>query len=202
MLFRSWNIQSAFWRAIESKMPDHYWQGYTLVGQIIQGINARGNELWQVGNSIGNKFKDGVMAVQGYWHAGNNAISGFINGVESRNVYSVGWWVAEKFLRGLKDRAQQHSPWKTTIESGRFAAQGLAKGVEQSQSQVVNAATSLVDEVVDILSMDGITMSPSLDVSSNLAPDMYNSNTDTYNSPVQRGQNAAKIGRASCRERV
>ena len=184
-----WNIQSAFWRAIESKMPDHYWQGYTLVGQIIQGINARGNELWQVGNQVGNKFKDGVMAVQGYWHAGNNAISGFINGVESRNVYSVGWWVAEKFLRGLKDRAQQHSPWKTTIESGRFATQGLAKGVEQSQSQVVNAATSLVDEVVDILSMDGITMSPSLDVSSNLAPDMYNSNTGTYNNPVQRGRN-------------
>lgn len=184
-----WNLQSVFWRAIESKMPDHYWQGHALVGQIIQGLKSRGDELWQAGDSVGNKFKEGVMAVQGYWHAGNNAISGFINGVESRNVYSVGWWVAEKFLRGLKDRAQQHSPWKTTIESGRFAAQGLAKGVQQSQSQVVNAATSLVDEVVDILSMDGVTMSPSLDVSSNLAPDVYSSDTTNYGAPAQRGRN-------------
>lgn len=191
-----WSIQSAFWRAVESKMSDHYWQGHALAGQIVQGIQSRADELWQVGNSIGNKFKEGVTAVQGYWQAGNNAISGFINGVESRSVYSVGWWVAEKFLRGLKDRAQQHSPWKTTIESGRFAAQGLAKGVQQSQSQVVSAATSLVDQVVDILSMDDITMSPSLDVSSNLAPDVYNSDTGVYGTP-QQGRKSVVINQTN-----
>lgn len=191
-----WGIQSAFWQSIQSKFPDHYWQGVALVGELINGFKSRTGEIWGVGNDIGNKFKEGVTAVGGYWQAGNNAISGFINGVESRNVYSVGWWVAEKFLRGLKDRAQQHSPWKTTIESGRFAAQGLAKGVQQSQSQVVNAATSLVDQVVDILSMDDITMSPSLDVSSNLAPDMYNDNTGVYGNP-QQGRKSVVINQTN-----
>ena len=191
-----WGIQSALWQSIQSKFPDHYWQGVALVGELINGFKSRTGEVWGVGNNIGNKFKEGVTAVDGYWQAGNNAISGFINGVESRNVYSVGWWVAEKFLRGLKDRAQQHSPWKTTIESGRFAAQGLAKGVQQSQSQVVNAATSLVDQVVDILSMDDITMSPSLDVSSNLAPDMYNDNTGVYGNP-QQGRKSVVINQTN-----
>lgn len=184
-----WGIQSAFWQSIQSKFPDHYWQGVALVGELINGFKSRTGEIWGVGNDIGNKFKEGVMAVGGYWQAGNNAISGFINGVESRNVYSVGWWVAEKFLRGLKDRAQQHSPWKTTFQSGQFAAQGLARGVEKSQSEVVGAATSLVDEVVDILSMNDITMSPTLDVAGGLAPSMLSSDTGVYGTPLQGGKN-------------
>ena len=64
-------------------------------------------------------------------------------------MYSVGWQIASSFLQGLKDKGKQASPWKTTMESGRFAAQGLAEGINQEASNVVKAADALAGSVID-----------------------------------------------------
>ena len=46
-----------------------------------------------------------------------------------------------------------------------------------------------MDEVVDILSMNDITMSPTLDVAGGLAPSMLSSDTGVYGTPLQGGKN-------------
>ena len=132
------DLQGALWNAIEKKMSDEYYQGRALA----------------------NKIKEGVQSVS-LVSAGQNAVQGFINGANSKNVYSTGRQIADRFLKGLKDRGREGSPWKTTFESGAWAGLGLAEGIASSEALVVGEAYSLADQVIDALSMDDISVSPS-----------------------------------------
>lgn len=131
-------LQGALWNAIEKKMPDEYYQGRALA----------------------NKIKEGVQSVS-LVSAGQNAVQGFINGANSKNVYSTGRQIADRFLKGLKDRGREGSPWATTFESGAWAGLGLAEGIASSEALVVGEAYSLADQVIDALSMDDVSVSPS-----------------------------------------
>lgn len=132
------DLQGALWNAIEKKMSDEYYQGRALA----------------------NKIKEGVKSVS-LTSAGQNAVQGFINGANSKNVYSTGWQIADRFLKGLKDRGKEGSPWQTTFESGTWAGLGLAEGIASSEALVVGEAYSLADQVIDALSMDDVSVSPS-----------------------------------------
>lgn len=132
------DLQGALWNAIEKKMSDEYYQGRALA----------------------NKIKEGVQSVS-LVLAGQNAVQGFINGANSKNVYSTGWQIADRFLKGLKDRGKEGSPWATTFESGAWAGLGLAEGIASSEALVVGEAYSLADQVIDALSMDDVSVSPS-----------------------------------------
>lgn len=135
------DVQGAIWSAIEPKLQDEYYQGQALA----------------------NKLKEGFESVS-FSNSGVNAVNGFINGANGDNsmraIYRAGYNIADRFLAGLKDRAGEHSPWKTTQQSGIFAGAGLAEGIAKSTSLVVSQAESLVDEVTDVMSMDDITVSP------------------------------------------
>ena len=132
------DLQGALWNAIEKKMSDEYYQGRALA----------------------NKIKEGVQSVS-LVSAGQNAVQGFINGANSKNVYSTGWQIADRFLKGLKDRGREGSPWATTFESGAWAGLGLAEGIASSEALVVGEAYSLADQVIDALSMGDVSVSPS-----------------------------------------
>ena len=146
-------MQTSLWWAIQNKMQDEYHQGQTM----------------------GNRFRQGLYDVD-YGNAGWWAVKGFENGAWSLygSVYNTGWWIANRFLQGLRDRGQQGSPWKTTMESGAWAVEGLIDGIKQEENALVGEATSLADQVVDALSMDNLIMSPTLDANVNgrLAPAM------------------------------
>jgi hypothetical protein len=62
------------------------------------------------------------------------------------------------------------------MESGAWAVEGLIEGMKESESELVGEANSLADQVVDALTMDNLSMNPSLDVgygySGSLAPSM------------------------------
>lgn len=187
-------IQGSLWSAIESKMPDEYNQGawmatqfgnglksvdFSSVGAAIQssvwwGIQNRMNDEYYQGRSMGERFRQGLYDID-YGNAGWWAVQGFINGAWGRagsgdGVYHTGWWIANNFLQGLKDRGRQGSPWKTTIESGDWAVQGLIEGIQKQEGALVSEATSLADEVVEALTMDDLSMSPTLEA--NVAPSM------------------------------
>ena len=137
-------IQTQFWWAIQNRMNDEYYQG----------------------RSMGETFRQGLYDVD-YGNAGWWAVQGFINGAWGRagnsdGVYNTGWWIADRFLRGLKDRGEQGSPWKTTMESGEWAVEGLIEGIKSSENSLVMEAESLADKLVDTLTMDDISISPTL----------------------------------------
>lgn len=148
-------VQAAIWAGIQSNMQNWYNQGRIL----------------------GERFRQGFYDVS-YSSAGSWAVQGFINGALSRangtnGIYNTGWWVANRFLQGLKDRGEQGSPWKTTFESGQFAMEGLIEGLRSSESTLVGEASSIADQVVEALTMDSLTMSPSLNAGINsVAPNM------------------------------
>lgn len=135
------DLQGALWNSIESKLQDEYYQGQAL----------------------GNKLKSGFETVS-FSNSGSNAVRGFISGATGNrqweDLYRAGWNIADKFLQGLKARAGEHSPWATTKQSGIYAGEGLAEGIAKTASLVVNEAQSLVDEVTDVMSMDGVAINP------------------------------------------
>lgn len=140
------NLQGELWGGIEAKMDDEYHQGAALAGKILEGLKSKLGEFESVGK---------------------NAIQGFINGANSGNPYNAGAQIADKFLQGLKDRGKQGSPWKTTIQSGAWAVEGLINGLKKEQGALVNEAHSLADEVIEALDLSDVSLSPSLDADIN-----------------------------------
>ena len=190
------SLQSALWWSIDNKKMDEFYQGEDLakkfgeglrsvnfdaVGQAMQsslwwGIqNRMEDEYWQ-GRAMGERFRQGLYEVD-YGNAGWWAVQGFINGAWGRagsgdGVYHTGWWIANNFLQGLKDRGGQGSPWKTTMESGAWAIEGLIEGIHDSRAALVGEATSLADELIDVLTMDNLSISPELNASGSITPSM------------------------------
>lgn len=195
-------LQTSLWTGIEGKLEDEFKQGQALanmIGDGIKSVNFEGigagiqtsvwwgvqnrmqDEYYQ-GRTLGETLRQGMYDID-YANAGWWAVQGFINGVNNRghnsggdSVYWVGRNIAEAFLKGIKDRGEQGSPWKTTMQSGSWAVEGLIDGIKSQEGALINEATSLADQVVDVLSMDDVSVKPSFsgDID-NLAPNMSDS---------------------------
>lgn len=177
------NIQGTIWNAIEAKMPDEYNQGAALAQNILNGFNSKQSEFTQAGanvqgtiwNAIEPKMKDeysqGKTLAQNiingfnskhqggdtFYNAGANAVQGFINGANSKDIYSVGYRIAERYLKGLKDKGEQGSPWKTTYKSGIWAVEGMIDGIERMSYKLRMSAQSVAETVVDAMTIDNLS---------------------------------------------
>lgn len=187
-------LQGSFWDAIEAHMQDEYYQGKALTQKVIDGvwsaINAgelsrAGHEVqgkfwsgieahmqdeFNQGRTLANRVRDGIYDVingSTFHDAGANATQGFINGLSSKDVYQAGWNVANSVLAGIKTRGKQGSPWKTTMESGAWAVEGLIEGIESEESALITKAQNVADEVIEAFDMNDVAMSPELNASIN-----------------------------------
>lgn len=177
------NIQGSIWNAIEVKMPDEYNQGAALAQNILNGFNSKQSAFSQAGanvqgtiwNAIEPKMKDeysqGKTLAQNiingfnskhkgddtFYNAGANAVQGFINGANSKDIYSVGYRIAERYLKGLKDKGRQGSPWKTTYQSGIWAVEGMIDGIERMSYKLRMSAQSVAETVVDAMTIDNLS---------------------------------------------
>ncbi len=136
-------LQSAFWRGVQDRFGDQYSQGRALVQQVINGANSN---------------------IGGAYAVGANAAQGFINGANSRSAYSAGASMASSFLQGLKDRGKQGSPWKTTVEIGDFAGQGLIAGIKSQESNLMRTANAVVDNLLGVFDVGTVGINPMLQV--------------------------------------
>lgn len=177
------NIQGTIWNAIEAKMADEYNQGAALAQNILNGFNSKQSAFTQAGanvqgtiwNAIEPKMKDeysqGKTLAQNiingfnskhqggdtFYNAGANAVQGFINGANSKDIYSVGYRIAERYLKGLKDKGEQGSPWKTTYKSGIWAVEGMIDGIERMSYKLRMSAQSVAETVVDAMTIDNLS---------------------------------------------
>lgn len=183
------NAQTSYWWAIQNRMMDEYYQGVAMATQFRQGLydldygnagwwavqkfinGANSHDIYSAGYNRGYWFREGMYPLD-YANAGWWAVQGFINGAYSQNVWSVGWNVANNFLNGMKARGQQGSPWKTTMEIGNFAIEGMIEGLKDGEKDLVREAETLADAVINTLDMTDLTLSPSLDVQGRLAPNV------------------------------
>lgn len=176
------NIQGTIWNAIEPKLQDEFFQGAELVRQFVDGMKTMHPDLTNAGkdvqsliwNAIEPKLKDEYYQGQAlaqnlingfnskhqgddtFYNAGANAVQGFINGANSKNVYSVGWQIASSYLQGLKDKGRQGSPWKTTYQSGIWAVEGMIDGIEKMKYKLVDTAESISELVIESLSIEDL----------------------------------------------
>lgn len=190
------DTQGAYWNALQGKIADEYGQGGWLVQNVINGIRSKFGALGQAGRDTQGAYWNGLQGKMGdeygqgswmaqqvlnginshsgeFWNAGRNAIVGFKNGASSMNVYSTGYNIAQSFLNGLKKGGKQGSPWKTTIESGRFAVQGLIEGLEAESGRLENEAETLAHSVVDAFDGADISITPQIEGVRGNVPSVY-----------------------------
>lgn len=190
------DTQGAYWNALQGKIADEYGQGGWLVQNVINGIRSKFGALGQAGRDTQGSYWNGLQSKMGdeygqgswlaqqvlnginshsgqYWGAGRNAVQGFVNGANSMNTYSAGWNIAERFLNGIKNRGKQGSPWKTTMESGRFAVQGLIEGLEAESGRLENEAETLASSVVDAFDKTNIGITPEIEGVKGNVPSVY-----------------------------
>lgn len=116
---------------------------------------------------LGEGFKDKINGVlkdlddakSTAYQSGTYLTQGFASGIQNPlavgEVAAAAAGIAQTALDSIKRVGRQHSPWKTTIQCGRFAAQGLAIGIKQDADlaktesvKMVSGALSSFDRVL------------------------------------------------------
>nr|DAT57276.1 MAG TPA: tail tape measure [Caudoviricetes sp.] len=149
------------------------------INQILSDAATQGK---QKGNELGSNIKEGFKAGYAHLGAGFKAkIDGVLNTLSSARstAYQSGVYLTQGFAAGIqsplavgqvasaaasiantaiaaiKAKGKEGSPWKTTIQSGRFAAQGLAIGIKKDADlaktesvKMVSGALSSFDRVL------------------------------------------------------
>lgn len=149
------------------------------INQILSDAATQGK---QKGNELGSNIKEGFKAGYAHLGAGFKAkIDGVLNTLSSARstAYQSGVYLTQGFAAGIlsplavgqvasaaasiantaiqaiKEAGGEGSPWKTTIRSGRFAAQGLAIGIKKDADlaktesvKMVSGALSSFDQVL------------------------------------------------------
>lgn len=149
------------------------------INQILSDAATTGRNK---GNELGSSIKEGFKA--GHAHLGEGfkaKIDGILNTLSSARstAYQSGVYLTQGFASGIqnpfavgavasaaasiadtaiaaiKAKGKEGSPWKTTIQSGRFAAQGLAIGIKKDADlaktesvKMVSGALSSFDRVL------------------------------------------------------
>lgn len=149
------------------------------INQILSDAATTGRKK---GNELGSSIKEGFKA--GHAHLGEGfkaKIDGILNSLSSARstAYQSGVYLTQGFAAGIlspmavgqvasaaasiadtaiaaiKAKGKEGSPWKTTIQSGRYAAQGLAIGIKKDADlaktesvKMVSGALSSFDRVL------------------------------------------------------
>lgn len=138
------------------------------INQILSDAATQGK---QKGNELGSNIKDGFKAGYAHLGAGFKAkIDGVLNTLSdaSSTAYQSGVYLTQGFAAGIlsplavgqvasaaasiantaiqaiKKAGGEGSPWKTTIQSGRFAAQGLAIGIKKDADLAKTESVKMV----------------------------------------------------------
>lgn len=148
--------------------------GTQIASSANDGMSQGVNEAMQVGNNTSEAYigeiskadarpaaaqlKDGAIAElnkgqQEANQAGQYLGQGFINGMGSTlsNVIAKARELARAAIEAIKQEGQQGSPWKTTIESGEFAGQGLGVGIMNMRDYIVNAFKSVTRDGINAM---------------------------------------------------
>lgn len=148
---------------LSSASEDAWWAGYNMGAEHFAGGIESGRDLAvaeadtaskQVADHFSNSNGDA-------WWTGYNMAAGFANGISDGTYLATAaaGAVAQAALDKVREVGQEGSPWKTTIRSGRFAAQGLAIGMEQLKGYVADSFGDVARSAVDALNVQAAPLS-------------------------------------------
>lgn len=105
----------------------------TIAGSMATSLESNTNklEVSDAATSLGNEANSGAQNVDTY-ASGSYWGEGFVNGMWSwaRRVWQTAYDIGKTAVDGVKAGGQEGSPWKTTIQSGKFLDEGLIVGID------------------------------------------------------------------------
>lgn len=147
-------------------------QGEQLASAAASGASSKNSSFTSAGSSAGSSFVSGIASYYGSANsAGATLASNASSGASGHSLYQVGYALASGFASGInagaylainaaasmgkravqasKDAIESNSPSKLAArEVGLPLSQGIAVGIKQGESDVVNAAQSVADKTV------------------------------------------------------
>lgn len=132
------------------------------VDEAISTLDEKKEDMKSPGKDLGDKTCEGYESAD-FESSGDYAAGGLANGASSKGalakLWNVGISLANSLLGGVKSKGKEGSPWKTTIQSGKWAAEGLAIGAESNQDMVNKAGKNLVGGFLDTVNDGGLELS-------------------------------------------
>lgn len=114
-----------------------------------EGSKGFGNGLKNAIESVQNNLKNAALTS---YASGKNLTQGFANGIADNtalaSVAANAAKVAHTALNKIKEVGKEGSPWKTTIQSGRWMSEGFAIGIRQEADQSRLASVKMVSETL------------------------------------------------------
>lgn len=100
-----------------------------------------------------------------FYQSGRNDVQGLLNGASSLMgaLREKGRAMAREMLEGLRQEAQENSPWKTTIRSGRYAVQGLMVGEDRELPNLVRKNQEIARKSYESLTPEALGFAWQLD---------------------------------------
>ena len=148
---------------LSSASEDAWWAGYNMGAEHFAGGIGSGRDLAVAEADVASKqVADHFSNANGdAWWAGYNMAAGFANGISDGTYLATAAAraVAQAALDKVREVGEEGSPWKTTIRSGRFAAQGLAIGMEQLKGYVADSFGDVARGAVDALNVQAAPLS-------------------------------------------
>ncbi|WP_279160548.1 phage tail tape measure protein [Thomasclavelia cocleata] len=132
------------------------------VDEAISTLDEKKEDMKSPGKALGDKTGEGYESAD-FESSGNYAVDGLAKGASSKGalakLWNIGISLANSLLGGVKSKGKEGSPWKTTIQSGKWAAEGLAIGAESNQDMINEAGKNLVDGFLDTVNDGGAELS-------------------------------------------
>ena len=158
------------WNEVGKNAADATVKGYT------DGLNANKDT---VDAAITKTFSTGASLTAAAQTSGSNAASGLVQGfkakIDTTQVKDVIRTSAGTVIEVTRETLKEHSPSKVMMQIGKYAAEGLAIGIENGTSDIESSANTMagviqtvVDNALDYLNTDddnSIVLTPILDLS-------------------------------------
>lgn len=118
----------------------------------VSGVSSKNAAANTAGTNLATNAKTGAGNVD-FSETGENAGAGFLEGIGKwlQKAIDKGRELAEAVIKGIKERGEEGSPWKTTIRSGQFAGEGFEIGIQNTLKSVVKTATKMAAEAIEAL---------------------------------------------------
>ncbi len=158
------------WEGIKAAFNQIKSNVQTTIGIVVGVLRGIGNIVstvigyfQSIRDGIVERFKAAVDFVRGIpgnilsalgnvastlWSAGSNLIGGLISGIQARAgdvISTIKSWITDRIPSFVKDALGIASPSRVMKEIGRWIPEGLAKGIEDRQKAVADAAKAMYE---------------------------------------------------------
>jgi phage-related protein len=133
-------------KLLEDGTADQQFASQLLAGgkTAVEGLNTLDAQLDKVSGELATN------AAHNLYQAGVDAAQGLVKGLKSQQseLRQVMQAIADEMVRAIRQRLKMKSPSRVFAEIGKFSVLGMAQGLQENSSSVVDAASQIGDDAL------------------------------------------------------